>query len=174
MAWAESYLHTKWHLNSSNHLATTDMGQKLGAVPLWEREAGSPCNTMWPGPRPIRMPSFILIHPTVWPQYTNVTDRQDRTDRQRSDSIRRIVSQTVAQKTAEPIDLPFELLTRVGRRKHKFNRICQVALTCPHGRAHWRHLANTIEPSICGGDVVFCQFTLTTCLVSVRFVGFVT
>ena len=22
------------------------------------------------------MPSFILIHPTVWPQYTNVTDRQ--------------------------------------------------------------------------------------------------
>ena len=32
------------------------------------------------------MPSFILIHPTVWPQYTNVRDRQDRqtgqTDRQ--------------------------------------------------------------------------------------------
>jgi len=27
------------------------------------------------------MPSFILIHPTVWPQYTNVTDRQDRQDR---------------------------------------------------------------------------------------------
>ena len=28
------------------------------------------------------MPSFILNHPTVWPQYTNVTDRtgQDRTD----------------------------------------------------------------------------------------------
>jgi len=24
------------------------------------------------------MPNFILIHPTVWPQYTNVTDRQDR------------------------------------------------------------------------------------------------
>jgi len=22
------------------------------------------------------MPRFILIHPTVWPQYTNVTDRQ--------------------------------------------------------------------------------------------------
>jgi len=30
------------------------------------------------------MPSFILIHPTVWPQYTNVTDRQDR---QQSDSV---------------------------------------------------------------------------------------
>jgi len=25
------------------------------------------------------MPSFILIHATVWPQYTNVTDRTDRT-----------------------------------------------------------------------------------------------
>jgi len=32
------------------------------------------------------MPSFILIHPTVWQRYTNVKDRQDRqtdrTDRQ--------------------------------------------------------------------------------------------
>jgi len=28
------------------------------------------------------VPSFILIHPTVWSQYTNVTDRTDRqTDR---------------------------------------------------------------------------------------------
>ena len=25
---------------------------------------------------------------------------------------------------------------------------------CPHGRAHWRHLANTTEPSVYGGDVV--------------------
>jgi len=30
--------------------------------------------------------------------------------------------------------------------------------------AHWRHLANTIEPSVCGGDAVLCQITLTTCL----------
>ena len=53
------------------------------------------------------MPSFILIRPTVWPQCTNVTDRQtgqtrqtDRqTDRQRSDSLGRTVLQTVAQKT---------------------------------------------------------------------------
>ena len=52
------------------------------------------------------MPSFIVIHPTVWPQYTNVTDRTgqtgqtDRTDRQtdrqRSDSIARTVLVTVA------------------------------------------------------------------------------
>ena len=44
------------------------------------------------------MPSFIWIHPTVWPHYTSVTDR---TDRQRSDSIGRTVLQTVAQKLTE-------------------------------------------------------------------------
>jgi len=31
------------------------------------------------GPRPTSIPSGIVIHPTVWPQYTNVTDRRDRT-----------------------------------------------------------------------------------------------
>jgi len=36
-----------------------------------------------------------LIHPTVWPQYTNVTDRQDR---QRSDGLGQTVLQSVAQK----------------------------------------------------------------------------
>ena len=45
-------------------------------------EAGSPSNTMWPAPRLTSIPSGILIHPTVWPQYTNVTDRTDRQDRQ--------------------------------------------------------------------------------------------
>jgi len=56
---------------------------------------------MWPRPRPTCTPSFILIHPTAWPQYTNLTDRQtDRQDRQRrSDSIGRTVSQTVVQKS---------------------------------------------------------------------------
>jgi len=40
-----------------------------------------------------------LIRQTVWPQYTNVTDRQtDREGRQRSDSIGLTVLQTVAQK----------------------------------------------------------------------------
>ena len=50
------------------------------------------------------MPRFILIHPAVRPQYTNVTtDRQDGTDKQtgqtgqRSDSIGRTVLQTVVQ-----------------------------------------------------------------------------
>jgi len=58
---------------------------------------------------------------------------------------------------AEPIDLPFGLWTRVGRRKHEFNHIRQVAPMCPHGRAHWRHLANITKPSVCGGDAVLCQ-----------------
>jgi len=29
--------------------------------------------------------------------------------------------------------------------------------------AHWRNLANTNEPSVCGGDAALCQITLTTC-----------
>jgi len=37
---------------------------------------------------------------------------------------------------AKPIDLPFGLLTQLGRRKHKFNCIRQVVSMCPHGRAH--------------------------------------
>ena len=48
-------------------------------------------------------------------------------------------------KMAEPIDLPVGLWKR------------------PHRKAHWRHLANTTEASVCGGDAVLCQITLTTC-----------
>jgi len=43
-------------------------GPKLGAVPLWGGGTGSPSNAMWPGIRSTSIPSFILIHPTVWPQ----------------------------------------------------------------------------------------------------------
>jgi len=44
VAWAEVYLRTKWHLDPSSHLATTDMGHKLGrgAVPLWGRVSWVP------------------------------------------------------------------------------------------------------------------------------------
>ena len=60
-------------------------GPKIGGCAILGRGAGSPCNTMWPGPRPTSMLSFILIRQTIWPQYTNVTDRQvrqiDRQDR---------------------------------------------------------------------------------------------
>jgi len=32
IAWAEVYFHTKWHLDPFSHLATTDMGGKLGKL----------------------------------------------------------------------------------------------------------------------------------------------
>ena len=41
IAWAEAYLHTKWHLSPSSCLATTDNGRKLGGcAPLGEGELG--------------------------------------------------------------------------------------------------------------------------------------
>jgi len=46
--------------------------------------------------------------------------------------------------TVEPIEMPFGLWTRVGPRKHALGE-----------GTHWRHLANTIEPSICGGVAAF-------------------
>jgi len=64
-----------------------------GYAPFWGREAGSPSNRA----KAYLHLSFILIHPTVWPKHTNVTDRQDRQtgqDRQRSDSIGRTVLQS--------------------------------------------------------------------------------
>ena len=96
VAWAEAYLPTKWHLDPSSRLATTDMGRKLGgAVPLIGG-AGSPSNAMWPERRPTSMPSFILIHPTVWPQYTNVTDRTGQT---KADSMGQTVSPNYQRNT---------------------------------------------------------------------------
>jgi len=56
-------------------------------------------------------------------------------------------------KMAKPIEVPFGLWTRVNRRKHVLLR----------GGAHWRHLANTTEPFVCGGDAALCQITFTTC-----------
>jgi len=35
VAWAEVYLPTKWHLDPSSRLATTDMGQNLGLYPIF-------------------------------------------------------------------------------------------------------------------------------------------
>jgi len=35
--------------------------------------------------------------------------------------------------------------------------------------AHWRHLKNTTELSMCGGDAALCQITLTTCYYNHRF-----
>ena len=35
VAWAEAYLRNKWHLDPSSHLATIDMGLKLGLRALF-------------------------------------------------------------------------------------------------------------------------------------------
>jgi len=65
-----------------------------GCFPFWWGGAGSPSKTMWPGPRPTSMPSlFEPFGHNLHQRY-----RQNRTDRQRSDSIGRTVLQTVAQK----------------------------------------------------------------------------
>jgi len=69
----------------SSRLATIDVGQKVRWV-LCPFLLGSlvPSNILWPGPRPscsyLRTISGILIRPTVWPYYSNVTDWQDRQD----------------------------------------------------------------------------------------------
>ena len=53
-----------------------------GCCTAFHGGAGSPSsNTVLHGLRPTSVPGGILIHPTVWPEYTNFTDRQDRQDR---------------------------------------------------------------------------------------------
>ena len=59
-------------------------------VPIWHNVARAEAYTSMSG--------FILTHSTVWPKYTNVTDSQVQTDRQRSDRTGRTVLQTVVQK----------------------------------------------------------------------------
>jgi len=54
------YLRTKWHLEASSRLATTNMGRKVGAVPF---------NGMWLGLRPTSLLSGILIHAAIWTQH---------------------------------------------------------------------------------------------------------
>jgi len=56
------------------------MGGKFGGLGPFVGGCGSPSNTMWPWWRPTTIPSGILIHPTIWPQYANVTYRTDQTD----------------------------------------------------------------------------------------------
>jgi len=44
-------------------------GPKTGGLcPFEGGGAGSPSNTMWPGPRPTCMPSGILIYAAIWTQ----------------------------------------------------------------------------------------------------------
>jgi len=88
-----SYQVASWSIQPFGHKGH---GPKIGRLcPFGGGGTGSPPNTIWSRPRPTCVSSFILIHPTVWPQYINVTDRQDR---QWSDSIGWTILQTVAQK----------------------------------------------------------------------------
>jgi len=41
---------------------------------------------------------------------------------------------------------------------------CGSKRACIRCGARWRHLAHTIEPSMCGGNAALCQITLTSCL----------
>ena len=59
-------------------LAAIDMDRKVGGCCAPFRGGPeSPSNTMSSGPM---LPPY-QVAPTIWPQYTNVTDRQDRQDR---------------------------------------------------------------------------------------------
>jgi len=53
-----------------DRLVTIDIGRKVGELLCPFGGAGSRSNTMWLGPRPTSVPSGILIHPAVWPQWT--------------------------------------------------------------------------------------------------------
>ena len=104
VAWAEGYLHIKWHVDPCiwQHI----WAENWGLCPVGGGGAESPSNTMWPEPRPTCVPCFILNRPTVGHRApTSQTDRINRTDRQterrtgqRSDGRGRTVLQTVAQK----------------------------------------------------------------------------
>ena len=124
--------------------------------------AGSPSNTMWPGPSPTSansLPSGILIHQTVWPQYTNVS-RQTKlqTDRHRSDRIGRTVLQTVAQK-------------QYNTRQHGVAQIwqkslCEMAVWMPKSPGIWvvviDELIEVVESASGVLDIGDAQWPVTT------------
>ena len=73
--------------------------------------------------------------------------------------------------TAEPLEMPFGLWALMGRRCLVLDGVAEmlrdVAVATIFGfvymGAHWRHLANTTEPSMCGGNAALCQITVTNC-----------
>jgi len=88
VAWADAYLRTKWHLDPSNRLDTTDMGRKLGAVPFfWGGGAGSPSNRMRPRSR---LPPCQVSSCSIQP-FSHNTHHRYRQTGHRSDSIGRTV-----------------------------------------------------------------------------------
>ena len=70
VAWAEVYLRTKWYTDAPSRLATIDISRNLGGEGCAPFEGGarSPSDTMSPEPRPISLPTSILIDLAIWPQ----------------------------------------------------------------------------------------------------------
>ena len=100
----EASLPTKWHLDPSSHLATTDrlMGRKLGKwlCPFGGGRPGSPSSRLTHRGQGQGLPARQVSSGSVQPfghKYANVKDRTGQRDRQRYDSIGRNVLQTVAQ-----------------------------------------------------------------------------
>ena len=114
----------------------------VGPPPLFWGGAGSPSNTVWPGPRPI--PSGILIHPTVWPQYT-VTDRQKG---QRSDSIGRTVLHTVAQKCWGQFLLRHSVATYAAKRRRHRARVMGVSSQVTHAAVRAEGVGAELVPFV--------------------------
>jgi len=86
--------------------------ENWGLRPFGGVGAGSPCNTIWPGPRPTCMPCRFHLDPsnhlaTIHQRHRR--DRTDMTDRQGPDSIGRTVLQTVAQKPSLKIKFKRQL-----------------------------------------------------------------
>jgi len=71
VAWAEAYLHAKWHHSPSKNPALWPqwtVAENWALCPFRGGGAGSPSNTMSRKPRSIAVPSGILMRPAVWPQ----------------------------------------------------------------------------------------------------------
>jgi len=77
------------HVDVEELRAQASGPKKLGraAAPLWVDGVGSSSNTMSFGPRPICVPRGILIHETVWPQYTRVTNDRQTTSHDNSRTL---------------------------------------------------------------------------------------
>jgi len=95
---------------------------------------------------------FIIIKPhcsTTWCGLLLQTDSV----------VCRSVTIVSLAKTAEPIEMPFEILSRVDPRNHVLDGV--------HIVATWRIWINMIEPSMCGGDAAFFVYTIFLCVCKV-------
>ena len=85
VAWAEVYFRTKWHLDPSSRLTTTDMGRKLGVTepPFGEGELG-PHLTQYGRGRGLYLHAKFHLDPSIRlatiHQCHRQTGQTDRTD----------------------------------------------------------------------------------------------